>query len=67
MKLSKKTLTPFGARVKKALVDRRMSQREFCSLHNIPYNRLTDMLYGYRPCTRYRERVKKVLGIEESA
>lgn len=64
---SRKNLTPFGKKVKKALLDLNMTQKEFCDRNEIPVNRFTDMLYGIRPCTKYREKVRKVLGIQESA
>jgi predicted transcriptional regulator len=63
----KYSLTPFGVAVKKALLDRRMTQKEFCDRYGIPYNRFIDMLYGFRPVNKYREKVKELLGVQESA
>lgn len=62
-----KELTPFGVEVKKRLIDRRMSNSEFCRKYNIPMNRFSEILYGSRPGNKYRDRIATILGIEEAA
>lgn len=65
MKLNE--LTPFGIKVKQRLLDKRMTQREFCERYQIPMNRFSEILYGSRPGLKYREKIAKILGIEEAA
>lgn len=50
-----KQLTPFGVEVKKKLLDIGMTQKEFCQMHGIPESRFSEILYGARPGTKYRE------------
>lgn len=65
MKLNE--LTPFGIKVKQKLLEMRMSQSEFCERYKIPMNRFSEILYGSRPGTKYRDKIAKILGIEEAA
>ncbi|WP_242954670.1 Rha family transcriptional regulator [Desulfitobacterium chlororespirans] len=53
--------------MKKRLIDRRMSNSEFCKKYNIPMNRFSEILYGSRPGNKYRDRIAALLGIEEAA
>lgn len=62
-----KELTPFGIRVKQRLLEERMTQREFCRRYQIPYTRFSEILYGARPGTKYREKIAQILGINEAA
>lgn len=59
-------LTPFGVAVKKSLLERHMTQKEFCEKEGIPVNRFTEILYGLRPGKRYRLRIARRLGIDEA-
>lgn len=67
MKRKKMTLTPYGIDVKKALLDRQITQTEFCDKYKIPISRFSEVLHGTRPGNKYREIIAKVLGVEESA
>lgn len=62
-----KELTPFGIKVKESLLQKRMTQREFCERYEIPMNRFSEILYGVRPGSRYRDLIAKILGIEDAA
>ena len=65
MKLNE--LTPFGVKVKKKLLEMRMTQSEFCERYKIPMNRFSEILYGSRPGFKYRDKIAKILGIGEAA
>lgn len=65
--MSLKELTPFGVKVKMKLIEKRMTQSEFCELHNIPMNRFSEILHGSRPGTKYRDLIAAVLDIKEAA
>lgn len=67
MMKQQRQLTPFGVEVKKALIDLRLSQKEFCEKYDIPQNRLSEILYGERPGKRYKDKIIKVLGIKVPA
>lgn len=58
-------LTRFGVAVKKALIDKQISQKEFCQVYNIPENRLSEILYGDRPGKKYRKKIAKILDIDD--
>lgn len=60
-------LTPFGKKVKQKLIELRMSHSEFCKRYQIPTNRFSEILYGSRPGTKYREKIIEILNIEEAA
>lgn len=64
--MSLKELTPFGVKVKQKLIERRMSQAEFCQKHKIPTNRFSEALRDSRP-GKYRIMIAAILGIEEAA
>lgn len=61
-----KQLTSFGLAVKRALLERQMTQKRFCEMEGIPVNRFTEILYGVRPGKRYRNRIVVALGIAPS-
>lgn len=56
-------LTEFGLAVKKALLDKQITQKEFCNRQGIPVNRFTEILYGLRPGLRYRQQIADALKI----
>jgi transcriptional regulator with XRE-family HTH domain len=56
-------LTEFGLAVKKALLDKQITQKDFCIGLGIPVNRFTEILYGLRPGLRYRRQIAEALGI----
>lgn len=59
-----KQLTYFGLAVKRELLERRMTQKQFCELEGIPVNRFTEILYGVRPGKRYRSKIADALNIK---
>ncbi|MTI82713.1 MAG: Rha family transcriptional regulator [Firmicutes bacterium] len=59
-----KKLTTFGLEVKRALLDRQMTQKQFCTKHNIPENRFSEILYGSKPGNKYRAKIAQALGID---
>ncbi|MBY0054784.1 XRE family transcriptional regulator [Brevibacillus agri] len=61
----KRPITAFGWAIKKRLAELQLDQREFCRLHNIPENRLGDIMTGARKATKQREQIKRLLGIDE--
>ncbi|QGP91678.1 hypothetical protein MGLY_10200 [Neomoorella glycerini] len=63
--MRKRQLTSFGVAVKKALLEKRISQKEFCQVYNIPENRLSEILYGDRPGKKYREKIAEILDIDQ--
>lgn len=62
-----KGLTPFGVEAKKRLLEKQITQREFCEQHDIPETRFSEILYGVRPGNKYRDRIAELLGIKLSA
>ncbi len=62
-----KELTPFGYQVKVKLLQLGLSQKEFCMKNDIPLNRFSEILYGTRPGTKYREKIAVILGVGEAA
>lgn len=65
--MNPKDLTPFGIEVKKRLLDKRISQKEFCQRHKIPEPRFSEIIYGTRKGNRYKDIIAQALGIEISA
>ncbi|MBJ6362689.1 hypothetical protein ACFOQM_15695 [Paenibacillus sp. GCM10012307] len=57
-------LTLFGLAVKRALLEKQMTQKQFCEKEGIPVNRFTEILYGLRPGKRYRNKIAEALGID---
>ncbi len=57
-------LTKFGLEVKKALLEKQMTQKQFCLKYGIPENRFSEILYGGRPGTKYKAKIAKVLNID---
>ncbi|WP_028562926.1 hypothetical protein [Paenibacillus pinihumi] len=57
-------LTLFGLAVKRALLEKQMTQKQFCEKEGIPVNRFTEILYGLRPGKRYRNQIAEALGID---
>jgi transcriptional regulator with XRE-family HTH domain len=62
-----KELTTFGIKVKQKLLEKKMTQSEFCERYKIPMNRFSEILYGSRPGTKYRVKIAEILGIEDDA
>jgi len=62
-----KQLTPFGLAVKRKLLELSITQKEFCQRHDIPMNRLSEIVYGDRIARRYKKEVARALDINISA
>lgn len=56
-------LTPFGAKVKKKLIDRNMTQVELAALLGCNKQYLHKILSGERSGDKYLEEISKILGI----
>ncbi|MNV92324.1 hypothetical protein D3C71_1869030 [compost metagenome] len=56
-------LTKFALAGKKVLLDKQITQKEFCARLGIPVNRFTEILYGLRPGLRYRRLIANELGL----
>lgn len=67
MNRKRNKLTPLGLKVKKALLERGWTQKEFCAREKIKQSRFSEILYGTRPGDKYRSRIIQALGLEESA
>ena len=63
MQQKKRELTPFGAAVKKALIDRRMTQQELARRIGTSRQYLDLILFGQRTGTQYVTRIIKALGL----
>ncbi|WP_195282246.1 helix-turn-helix domain-containing protein [Harryflintia acetispora] len=59
----KRELTPFGVAVKKALIDRRMTQQELARRIGTSRQYLDLILFGQRTGTQYVTRIIKALGL----
>ncbi|BFH11008.1 XRE family transcriptional regulator [Paenibacillus melissococcoides] len=59
----KRPITALGWEIKKRLAELQLDQREFCRLHNIPENRLGDIITGTRKAVKHREKIQQLLGI----
>lgn len=62
--MKRRQLTPFGAEIKKALVDKRMTQRELAGELGIAPCYLNFILHGERPADKYLPNIIAVLGID---
>lgn len=62
-KKSTRRLTPFGAAVKKALVDRDMTQEMLAKEIGANGKYLHLVFYGYRSGTKYIDRIARYLNI----
>ena len=56
-----KNITVFGKEIKKALVDKDMTQRELAREINVNENYLTDIINGRRSGAKYKDRIVKTL------
>lgn len=62
--MKRRQLTPFGAEIKKALVDKRMTQRDLARELGIAPCYLGFILHGERPAERYLPDIIAILGID---
>lgn len=60
-------LTPFGAKVKKKLIDRNMTQVELAALIGCNKQYLYKILCGERSGKKYIEDIQRILGIKVAA
>ncbi|TCL43196.1 helix-turn-helix domain-containing protein [Harryflintia acetispora] len=60
---TKRELTPFGVAVKKALIDRRMTQQELARRIGTSRQYLDLILFGQRAGTQYVTRIIKALDL----
>lgn len=63
MKNKNRHLTPFGREVKMRLLEKGMSQKQFCLKHSIPEIRLCEILYGVIKGHNYKVIIMEQLGI----
>lgn len=61
MIVAKRKLTPYGIEIKKRLLEKNLTQKEFCEMHGIGQTRLSEMLYGTAPGHKYRKIIEQVL------
>lgn len=61
----KRPITSFGWEVKKRLAELQMTQKEFCTEHGISEYRFSNVITGVRPAKKEREKIAKILGINE--
>ena len=59
-------LTPLGVAVKKALIDKGMSQDELAAMLKTNKRYLSDILYGRRSGDKYKVSIVTLLGIDPS-
>ncbi|WP_283409193.1 helix-turn-helix transcriptional regulator [Anoxynatronum buryatiense] len=59
--LGKRKLTPYGIEIKKRLLEKNLTQKEFCEKFGIGQTRLSEMLYGAAPGYKYRKIIEKAL------
>ncbi len=65
--MTERKLTPFGKKVKKRLIDMGMTQVELAERVGITDKYLSKILYGYRPGTKYVEKIKSILKMDDVA
>ncbi|MCC5911349.1 MAG: helix-turn-helix transcriptional regulator [Clostridiaceae bacterium] len=58
-------LSTFAVKVKTKLVELNMTQRELANRIGVNENYLTDILRGRRSGQKYKDAIKKCLGIDE--
>ena len=63
--MAKMRLTPFGAEVKKRLIDMNMTQTEFCKKYNIPYTRFSELITGRQPNWKHIDTVCRALELDK--
>ena len=57
-------LTPFGVAVKKALIDKGMTQDMLASMLRTDKRYLSDILYGRKSGKKYKASIVSILGID---
>ncbi|MBQ7794795.1 MAG: Rha family transcriptional regulator [Clostridia bacterium] len=63
---NRRELTAHGKMIKYSLIDKGMTQSQFCRRYNIRRQMFTDILYTER-YPRVRRRIMKLLGLKEAA
>ena len=63
----RKPVTPFGWKVLQKLAERNMTRRQFCAKYDIPETRFSEIIRGARRATNHRNKIARVLGIDESS
>lgn len=64
---NKRKLTPEGVRIKKKLVDKRMSQKELAEQIGCSRQYLTDIMYGMRSGKKYLPQIYEILDLKRVA
>lgn len=65
--MARKPITDFGWEIKKKLTERKLDQKQFCRLHNIPEPRLSNIIYGTRKASKYRKKIARILDIDDDS
>ncbi len=60
-------LTPFGKKVKKRLIDMGMTQVELAGRVGITTKYLSKILHGHRSGSKYMEKIKSILKMDDVA
>ena len=65
MAVRKQHVTPLGWKIKRRLAEMEMTHTEFCAQHKIPLSRLSEIISGTRPNRKYRDKILRLLEIDE--
>ena len=66
VEINRRKLTEHGVLIKHSLIERKLSQAQFCRTNGVNQQMFTDVLYSER-YPRLRKRIMKLLGIKEAA
>lgn len=58
--------TDFSIKVKKKLIDRRMSQRQLAEILGVTPGYISQTIYGYKNDETMKEKIRVILGIRDS-
>lgn len=63
----KRQLTPYGRQIKIALIEKNMKSTDLADALGSTRQRVSEILYGVIPGTRYQAQIKSLLGVDPPA
>lgn len=66
-RMDKRQLTPYGRQIKIALIEKNMKSTDLANALGSTRQRVSEILYGVIPGTRYHAKIKSLLGVEPPA
>lgn len=63
---NKNNASPFGVQVKKALIDRKMTQKDLAKQLGVSKQYLWQLLYDFRPNSKYKDVIIEKLNLNDA-